>query len=318
MRYREFCGRKTAAIALGTGDFGGKIDEGHAFEYMDAYAAMGGNLIDTARVYGDFANEIQGGSEECIGRWMEANRNRDDIVLSTKGGHPDMHDMHTGRLSRKDILYDIQLSLDALRTDHADIYWLHRDDRSRPVGDIMETLTDLYERGMLRYAGVSNWKEDRILEANAYAQSHGLISLYANQPQFSLARQELVEDDTLCQMDTSMYRMHMEQNMPCMAFSSQAKGFLAKMAANGLDALPDKAKRRFLTPGNLEILERIQSLSAQTGLTVSALSLLWLMEQPFTTIPIVGMSRLEHVEALHDACDASITPQQRDYLRKMI
>ena len=317
MRYAGFCGRETSVIALGTMDFGGKIEEGKARDFMDAYVAQGGNFIDTARIYGDFAREIQGGSEQVIGRWMEDNRCRDKIVLGTKGGHPDVHAMHTGRLSRREILDDISRSLDNLRTDCVDIYWLHRDDRSRAVEDILETLTELVERGMTRYVGVSNWQPDRIREARNCARSHGLVEIAANQPQFSLARQVIVEDDTLCQMDGETYRMHVEEALPCVAFSSQAKGFLAKMDAQGEAALTDKARRRYLCDENLAALKRAQELSRQTGLSVGAISLAWLISQPFPTFPIAGASRMEQILAIGEAGDAVLTAEQRAYLRRM-
>ena len=317
MRYADFCGRKTSVIALGTMDFGGKIEEGKAREFMDAYVSIGGNFIDTARIYGDFVREIQGGSEQVIGRWMEDNRCRDEIVLGTKGGHPDMHTKHIGRLSRGEILDDMCRSLDNLRTDCVDIYWLHRDDRSRPVEDILTTLTELVERGMTKYVGVSNWKPDRILEAKNCAHAHGLVEIAANQPEFSLARQMNVEDETLCQMDGEMYRMHVQESLPCVAFSSQAKGFLTKVDAQGETVLTDKARRRYLCPENLAVLERAQELSRQTGLSVNAISLAWLTSQPFPTFPIAGSSRLEQVLALAEAGDAALTAQQRDFLRKM-
>ena len=317
MRYADFCGRETAVIALGTMDFGGLIEESRAREFMDAYVEIGGNFIDTARIYGDFAREIQGGSEQVIGRWMEDGRRRDRIVLGTKGGHPDVHDMHTGRLSRAEVLEDMRRSLDNLRTDCVDIYWLHRDDRGREVEDILATLTELVEDGMTRYVGVSNWQPDRILEARRCAREHGLVEIFANQPQFSLARQVVVEDDTLCQMDAETYRAHVAEALPCVPFSSQAKGFLAKMDAQGEAALTDKAKRRFLCPENMGALERAQKLSRQTGLSVSALSLAWLTSQPFPTFPIAGVSRMEHIAALKEAADAVLTPEQRNFLRTM-
>ena len=317
MRYADFCGRETAVIALGTMDFDGLIEEGRARDFMDAYVEIGGNFIDTARIYGDFVREIQGGSEQVIGRWMEDRRCREKIVLGTKGGHPDVHTMHTGRLSRGEILDDTQRSLDNLRTDCVDIYWLHRDDRSRPVEDILATLTELCERGMTRFVGVSNWQPDRILEARSCARSHGLVEIAANQPQFSLARQVLVEDDTLCQMDAETYRAHVQEALPCVPFSSQAKGFLAKMDAQGEAALTDKAKRRFLCPENIGALERAQKLSRETGMSVGTLSLAWLTSQPFPTFPIAGVSRMEHIAALEEAGDAVLTAEQRDFLRTM-
>ena len=317
MRYADFCGRETSVIALGTMDFGGRIEESRAREFMDVYVEIGGNFIDTARIYGDFAHEIQGGSEQVIGRWMEVNRCREKIVLGTKGGHPDIHTRHIGRLSRAEVLDDMQRSLENLRTDCVDIYWLHRDDRSRPMEDILTTLTELCERGMTRFVGVSNWQPDRMLEAKRCAHAHGLVEIAANQPQFSLARQVLVEDDTLCQMDAETYRMHVTESLPCVPFSSQAKGFLAKMDALGEAALPDKAKRRYLCPENMGALEREQKLSRETGMSVSTLSLAWLTSQPFPTFPIAGVSRMEHIAALKEAGDAVLTPEQRDFLRTM-
>ncbi len=316
MRYADFCGRQTAVIALGTMDFGGKIEEGMAREFMDAYVEIGGNFIDTARIYGDFVRKVQGGSEQVIGRWMEDRRCRDRVVLGTKGGHPDPSTMHISRLSRDEILDDMRRSLDNLRTDCVDIYWLHRDDANRPVRDILESLTELVERGMTRFVGVSNWGEDRIREANACAAAHNLVRLYANQPEFSLARQMVVEDPTLCQMDASMYAMHVKEDMPCVCFSSQAKGFLSKLAQGGEAILPDKARRRYLCPENLAVFDRCRALSAQTGLSVNSIALAWLTSQPFPTFPIAGVSKMAHIDALREAGDAVLTPQQRDSLRR--
>lgn len=317
MRYAEFCGRQTAVIALGTMDFGGKIEEARARDFMDAYVEIGGNFIDTARVYGDFSKNDLGGSERVIGRWMEDRRLRGNIVLGTKGAHPEFGSMHIGRLSRGEILDDMQRSLENLRTDCVDIYWLHRDDVRRPVRDILESLTELVERGMTRYVGVSNWRTERIEEANACASAHGLVRICGNQPEFSLARQVVVEDPTLCQMDSGMYRMHVREHMPCVCFSAQAKGFLSKLAQGGAASLPDKARRRYLCEENLAVFDRCRALADQTGLTVNAIALAWLTSQPFPTFPIAGASRMEHIAALREAGDAALTDDQRDFLRRL-
>ena len=316
MRYMKFCGCDASVIALGTMDFGGKIVEGRAREFMDAYAALGGNFIDTARIYGDFASGVQGGSEQVIGRWMADRHNREQLVLATKGGHPEPGNMHVGRLSRAEVTDDIRRSLDNLKCDRVDVYYLHRDDPARPVQDIMETLTSLVEGGMTAHVGVSNWRPERIVEAMKCTEQHGLVPISANQPQFSLARQVNVEDDTLFQMDARAWHMHAETSMPCVCFSAQAKGFLAKMDAGGEGALPEKARRRFLCSENLDVLARTQRLSRETGLSVAALSLAWLTAQPFPCFPIAGASRLEQVLALSEAGDAALTAVQRDYLRK--
>lgn len=315
MRTRDFCGRNVSVLALGTADYGGTCPAEKAFDFMDAYLEIGGNFIDTARVYGDFSTPKNGESEKVIGQWLDRRGNRDRIFLSTKGAHPPMSDMHAGRLSRDDIRGDMSASLDALRTDHVDIYWLHRDDASRPVGDIMETLQSLIDDGSTRLIGASNWRPARILEANAYAAAHGLTPFAANQPQFSLAWQMTVEDPTLTPMDAESYAMHLRTGMICVPFSSQAKGFFSKYAELGAEGLPDKAKRRFLHPENLAVYERILEVRRQTGLSVGAIALAWLTCQPFPVFPLVGASCMAHIDALKEAGDAVITPEQRDFLR---
>lgn len=315
MRYADFCGKKASVIALGTMDFGGTIDAEQAFDFMDAYREIGGNFIDTARVYGDFAAAVWGGSEEVIGRWMDARKNRGEIVLSTKGAHP--RQWGIGRLDRREILDDLKRSLDALRCDCVDVYWLHRDDEARPVCDILETLTEITQQGYVKSVGVSNWRTERILEANEYAKKHGLVQIYANQPQFSLAPQCVVEDPTLCQVDANMYAMHKQNMMPCVPFSAQSKGYLAKMAQFGESGLSDKARRRFHTPENVALFQRTQAISQESGLSVGAIALAWLSSQPFPCFPIAGVSKMAHFDTIREAGDAMLTEQQRDFLRKL-
>lgn len=317
MQYRHFGARQVSVLALGSSDFGGRFSAQTAFDFMDAYVELGGNFIDTAHVYGDFATPKNGESERVIGRWMEQRHNRDHIFLSTKGAHPNLSTMNVGRLSREEIRTDMAESLDCLRTDHVDVYWLHRDDVSRPVGDILETLQSLLDDGSTRMIGVSNWSCARILEANAYAHSHGLTPIQANQPQFSLGRQMIVEDPTLVTMDAATYRMHVETGMICAPFSSQAKGFFSKLDALGEAGLPDKAKRRFLYPENLAVYERLKIVREQTGLSVGALALAWLTCQPFPVFPLCGASNLSQIAELKETGDAVISPEQREFLRSM-
>lgn len=317
MRKQAFGPYRVAVIGLGTGEFGGKCPESLAREFMDGYAALGGNFIDTARVYGDFKTPRNGESEKVIGRWMADRRNRDGLFLSTKGGHPPLREMRRSRLSRAEVRGDMADSLNDLQTDHVDIYWLHRDDEGRPVEELMETLHSLVEDGSARMIGVSNWKPARIRAANAYAASHGLTPLAANQPQFSLAAQRLSIDPTLTTMDAETYRLHRETGLACFCFSSQAHGFFSKLAQGGEAALSENVKKEFLTPKNRAILPRLLSLQRETGLSVGALALAYLTCQPFPTFALVGASRMAHITALREAGDAVITPSQRDALRRV-
>ena len=317
MRYRQWGDKQVAVIALGSSEFGGTCPAEAAFELLEAYRNIGGNFIDTARVYGDFAGKRLGESEKVIGRWLQQRGDRESVFLSTKGGHPDMDHMEIGRLSRTEVMDDLKHSLENLRTDYVDIFWLHRDDVSRNVGDIMETLNALVEAGMTKRTGVSNWSPARIRAANAYAREHGLRPLDANQPQFSLARQMVVEDSTLYQMDAETYALHLETGMALIPFSSQAKGFFSKLFELGEAGLSPKARRRFFYPENLAIYDRMLKVREETGLSVGAIALAYLTCQPFPTFPLAGASRVSQVEALAEAGDAVITPAQRDFLRPM-
>lgn len=318
MRYRDFLGKKASVIVMGTGEYGFSKSQIQTNEFLDAYAEMGGNFLDTARIYGDISNGVCGISERAVGNWIAARHNRDGLVIGTKGGHPRVQTMDKGRLDRESLTSDISESLNDLMLDKVDIYWLHRDDVTRPVGDILETLNGFISDGLTGAIGVSNWTPARIREANAYAKEHGLIGFGANQPQFSLARQELVEDPTLYQMDAEMYAFHTETGMPCVSFSSQAKGFFIKYYENGPDALPDKAKRRFMTPGNMEIYDKLCALSAETGYSIGTLSLAYLTCNRFDIYPIVGVSSMKQVLALAEAGDAVISLEQALGLREVM
>ena len=169
MIYLEKHGMKMAKLSLGTAGFGSAVDRKTAFLLLDRYYAAGGNLFDTARVYADWLPNGHGASERTLGEWIASRGLRDRVLISTKGAHPPMGNLHTPRVNRKAILFDMEESLSALATDYVDIYFLHRDDESRPVSDIMPTLHELVVAGKTRFLGASNWRASRIAEANAFA-----------------------------------------------------------------------------------------------------------------------------------------------------
>ena len=315
MRKQPFGDFQVSVIGLGSGDFGGKCPESLAREFMDAYAGLGGNFIDTARVYGDFITPRNGESEKIIGRWIADRHCRESIFLSTKGGHPPLGNMRQSRLGREEIRADMAESLEDLQTDYVNIYWLHRDDESRAAGEIMETLQGLIEDGSTRMTGVSNWRPERIEEANRYAESHGLTPLKANQLQFSLARRVNCYDPTLTTMDRKTWRMHRRTGMVCCCFSSQAGGFFTKLEELGPDRLPEHLKNEYACEENFRILDRLRPLRRETGLSAGALALAYLTNQPFPTFALAGASRTGQVLALREAGDAVLTPKQRDGLR---
>ena len=133
---------ETASLSLGTVGFGTARSREEAFEQMDLYTDEGGNFLDTALVYGDWACDEAGCSERVIGEWMARKKNRSEIILSTKGCHPPIDDMNVSRVRGRLIHEDVEKSLRNLRTDYIDLYFLHRDDESVCVGELLEALEE--------------------------------------------------------------------------------------------------------------------------------------------------------------------------------
>src|SRR5690606_8751935 len=118
-------------------------------------------------------------SEEAIGIWMEENKRRDDVIILTKGGHPNQHGP---QINKQAIGDELNKSLERLRTDYVELYALHRDDPNVPVGEILEILNEHVEAGRIGAFGGSNWSQERLQEANEYAEKHGLVGFTFSSP----------------------------------------------------------------------------------------------------------------------------------------
>lgn len=288
---------KVSALSLGTVFYDGvTFDEKGAAQQIEYYLENGGNLIDTAHLYGYFFPENPSMSEKMIGKYFKATNNRDKVFLVTKGAHPDMSTMHINRLSQKDLEKDIFESLEFLNTDHIDLYFLHRDDKNIPIGEIVERMDGFVKKGLINRWGFSNYETFRMKEAVEYAKKNNLTVPYANQPLYCYAtiRNEAMKDKTLVPIDQEMYSFHKEENMLLMAYTSQAKGYFPRKLIG--QTISEDYIDVFDIPENHEKLELLKKISKETGLSISVLSLLFFMIQPFTAIPIVSYSKKNHFE----------------------
>ena len=179
MQYLSLPGifKKVSALVQGTVMLSSE-NEKENFALLDAVYEMGCTTFDTAHVYGN------GDVERVLGRWIKANGIREQVVILDKGAH---HNPDRKRVTPFDIASDIHDSLARLQTDYIDLYALHRDDPSSPVGPIMETLEDFRKAGKINVFGVSNWRAARIEAANNYATDAGLNPFAFSSPHFSLA-----------------------------------------------------------------------------------------------------------------------------------
>lgn len=307
---------RVSKIVLGADYFGTTVSEEEAFRLLDTFIEAGGNCVDTARMYAEWIPGGGGASELLLGRWLKARRNRNGIIISTKGAHPKLGHMDVNRLSRKEIEADLDESLKALGTDVIDIYWLHRDDPNYPVEEIMETLTLLAGKGKIRAAGCSNWSTARLEEANRAASKNGFTSFVASQVQWSLAAStpEAHGDPTIICMDSREHDWYLKNQFPVFAYSSQAKGFFTKAIEQGMEALNEKSKNRFVTPDNMARLERVREYSRQSGLAPTAVALGYLLCNQVPAIAIVGCKKLGQLQDSLTAADVKIDKKTVDWL----
>ncbi|MBP3966127.1 aldo/keto reductase [Paenibacillus lignilyticus] len=322
MRYRYIPGTplNAAVICMGTAGFGGGMPREDAFKLFDLYVEQGGNFIDTALVYDDWLGQGRSLTEIRIGEWLKERGHRDQLILATKGAHPELATMHIPRLGRADIEADIDRSLRQLQTDYIDLYWLHRDDANVPVDEIMETLHDEVKAGRIRSIGCSNWTVERIKQAQRYAAEHGLTPFAASQPLWNLAvcTPGSVGDPTLVVMSDSDRTYFAETGMAVIPYSSQANGFFSGRYARDREAGSQGSaagvQKMYFNEASFDRLERVQQLAAELETTSTVIALSYLTSQPFPVFPIIGASKPAYVLDSCAASEVTLTPAQLRFL----
>lgn len=279
-----------------------RIDE--VSEILDAYVRIGGNTIDTAYIY------CGGKSEQAIGMWIAERGNREQIRIWTKGGHPDENG---STINRQAIKEQLQTSLERLQTDYVDLYALHRDDRSVPVGEIIEILNEHVEAGTMKCFGVSNWTHDRIQEANAYAAEHGLAGISFNSPNLSLAKAQEPYWHDCVSADESVIDWHREHQLPLLSWSAQARGFFTGKYS------PDNREntdlvRVFYNDDNWERYRRAEQLAAEKGFQTIQIALAYVLNQSFPTCAIIGPQNEAEMQSCAVGASIVLTPDEIDWL----
>jgi aryl-alcohol dehydrogenase-like predicted oxidoreductase len=301
MNYKRFNRTKLdiSVLCLGTSPFGTTVSKDQAFAQLDAFASLGGNFIDTAHVYGDWEPGERSISEKVIGEWMELRGCRADMVISTKGGHPLLESMDIPRVNVVDLEVDLQGSLDALRTDWIDIYFLHRDNPRLSVDEIIEWLETQKANGKIRYYGCSNWSLPRIQEAQNYALPRRYDGFVCNQIQDSLADINRSELDRLQMVvvDKSFSDYHCQTGLNLMAYMAAAHGYFAKKSANL--PLDDDDTHLFDLPQNRKMLEAMKKFGLYS---VNDLSFQYILQKPYPSIPIASFENTDQIAEIVESC----------------
>ena len=307
-----------SALCYGVMQFNARARGEDMHALYAAYRAAGGNFFDTAHCYNFWMKtggpgESERGLGECLAKFGD----RDQVVIATKGGHPDFSPQYPrpdDYLSPDVIASDVRESLERLGIDTIDLYLLHRDDPRRPVASIMDALNGQIARGRVRYLGASNWSIPRIEEANAYAASHGLAGFVIAQQQWSLAQSNLPHPLNLRGPDPTCYRLndadvewHRSARFPVMAYTATAFGYFGEM--------PGKNAATYENPISRGRLERAQQLGRELGgFTANQIALAYLLSHAFPAFPILGTMHLEHLADAMGAQAITLTHEQRNWL----
>jgi aryl-alcohol dehydrogenase-like predicted oxidoreductase len=291
-------GLTVSPLCLGGTSYGTTIPESETFALFDRFVALGGNFIDTARIYSDWVPGEKHRSERILGGWLQARGNRSRLVLATKGAHPFIESLQTPRTSAAEIRDDLEGSLHTLRTDVIDLYWLHRDDATRPVGHFIDLLNAFRREGKIRAFGGSNWSVARLQAANAYAAESGQQGFTASQPLWCLgsAQARPTTDGGLVRFDRAAYDFHRTTGLAVVPYTSQAKGFYAKLALPPEQQPADLAQNEYYCPPNLAAAAVAGRIAQHRGVNLSAIVLAYLWSRPFPVVPIVGCRTVAQLE----------------------
>jgi aryl-alcohol dehydrogenase-like predicted oxidoreductase len=303
MEYRNLgrTGVKVSPLCLGAMMFGawGNPDHDESIRIIHTALDAGINFIDTADVYG------QGESEEIVGKALAGGR-RDDVVLATKVFSPMGDDVNRRGMSRRWIVRAVEDSLRRLGTDWIDLYQIHRLDPATEIEETLATLTDLVQKGKVRYIGASTVPAPAIVEAQWAARDRRLQRFVTEQPPYSILVRG-IEADVL--------PICARYGMGVMTYSPLAGGWLSGRWRKGSDQpgstrsarLPERFDLSL--PANqrkLEATEQLAQLADDAGIPLLRIAIAFALNHPAVTAAIIGPRTMEHLESQLPAADVGL------------
>lgn len=316
MKYGKVCGldKPVSRLVLGTMILN-RRELQNSFSLLDETFELGCTTLDSAHVYAG------GDSERVIGQWMKERCNREKVVVISKGAHPNGD---RNRVTPFDITSDLYDSLARLQTDYIDLYFLHRDDPEFPVGPIVEVLNEHLKVGRIRAFGGSNWRHERIQEANEYAKANGLVPFVASSPNFGLAEQVENPWGPGCvsvsgPKENDAREWYGKNQMPIFAYSSLGRGFFSgRITRENFEELKPSIDsaclKAYCHEQNFKRLDRVQYLAREKNMTVPQIAMAYLMNQPLNVFAIVGAANGAEFKANVDACSFDLSAGEIEWL----
>jgi aryl-alcohol dehydrogenase-like predicted oxidoreductase len=290
-----------SGLCLGGNVFGWTADRDASFAVLDAYAAAGGNFIDTADVYMAGAPGNSGGeSETIIGEWMAARGNRDAILIATKVGKLAGLDNLRAETIRK----AAEDSLRRLGTDHIDLYYAHFDDTGTPLAETLGAFGELIDAGKVRAIAASNYSGARLTEALETAEREGLPRYVALQPHYNLLERDYESDQReVCE----------REEVACFPFYALAKGFLTgKYRPDGesVDSPRAEGAKAYLDERGERMLAALDEIAAAHDVEPAAVAVAWLREQKTVLAPIASARNVDQLAPLLASVQLDLTDDE--------
>ena len=300
-------GIAVSPLCLGGNVFGWTADEEESMTVLDAYAAAGGNFVDTADGYGNWVEgNPRGMSERIIGRWMAARGNRDELVIATKVGRA----QGMRGLADATIRTGVDESLERLGTDRIDLYYAHADDPDTPLEETMAAFDALVRMGKVRHVAASNYSAPRLAEALRLSDGEGLARYVGLQPEYNLVERTEYEGE--------LQDLCVAEGLACMPYYALASGFLTgKYRPGGPDVESARAaSAEKHLEGRAGVLDVLDDVAAAHSTTVAAVALAWLRAQPGVTAPIASARTPEQLAELLPMAELELAPEELDRLTR--
>ncbi|HZL00404.1 MAG TPA: aldo/keto reductase [Caulobacteraceae bacterium] len=306
-------GLKVSRLCLGCMTYGSSkwrpwvLDEESSLPFFKKALEAGINFFDTADVYS------AGESERVTGKALKEYAKRHEVVLATKVHGAMGADANNSGLSRKHIMDAIDRSLHRLGVDYVDLYQIHRFDPQSPIEETLEALNDVVRAGKARYIGASSMYAWQFMKMLAASKAHGWARFVSMQPQYNLVYRE---------EEREMLGLCLDQGIGVIPWSPGARGFLAGGRASPGEGNTERARsdefspRLYYREPDFAVVEALETIAKARGVSNMRIALAWVLNNPAVTAPIIGASKMSHLDDAIGALSITLTDDEVKALEK--
>lgn len=288
-------------LVLGGNVFGFTADEDASFAILDRFYEAGGRMVDTAQGYSVWVpGHVGGESETVIGKWLKSRDVRDEMRIATKTGMSG----NPGDLAPELVAAELQKSLDRLQTGYVDLYYAHRDDETTPLDEIVEGFDTLVRAGLVREVGASNFNAARLGAAIDVAHSNVKTPFTVLQNEYNLVERAAYPAE--------LQQLCVDRGVAMLPWFGLAAGFLTGKYRSREDLAKHNrgsSIERFFDHGQT-VLPTLDAVAAETGASLGAVALAWLMRQPGIAAPIASASKPEQLDVQFEALELQLSDEQ--------